>query len=420
MNEDLLQYIWKTQSFDHQNLCTTDGVYTHIFDAGIHNHDSGPDFAESRIKIGEYTWVGHVEIHYKSSEWYAHRHHTDRKYDNVILHVVWIDDKSVHLETGEKIPTLELKNRVDPNLLVKSKKLLNSQTDIRCSKSINEVNTFKKLAFQSKLVIERLESKSEKTLRTFRLLDKNWENTSYQLLAEAFGLKVNRESFGLLANNTPLNYIKRMSNLHQVLALLFGQSGLIITEDKYGKNLESEYRYLKHKFQLSSSQERFHWKFSRLRPNSFPTVRIARLGAFLHNEPNLFDSLIHLKTGKELLIKLNTKTDPYWSNHYDFGKKSTRDHTQIGRGFLTTILLNVCIPLLAAYSREVDDQVYMDQAISLLESLPFENNKVTRKYDLLGFPKESASDSQAQIQLYHEYCLKKKCLSCNIGTELIG
>ena len=98
--EDFLHYLWKFRLFDNTDLKTVDGEVIHIYSAGIHNTHSGPDFSNARIRIGDTTWAGNVEIHVPSSDWRKHNHANDEAYKNVILHVVYRDDEPVITADG--------------------------------------------------------------------------------------------------------------------------------------------------------------------------------------------------------------------------------------------------------------------------------------------------------------------------------
>ena len=115
MNERLLQFIWQFRYFNQSTLSTTDGKPLQIIHPGHLNRNSGPDFSEARIKTGDTTWVGNIELHVYASHWYQHKHASDKNYNNVILHVVWNDDMDLQLP----FPTLELQNRVSKLLLKK-------------------------------------------------------------------------------------------------------------------------------------------------------------------------------------------------------------------------------------------------------------------------------------------------------------
>ena len=133
MREDFLHYLWKFKKFQATNIKTDSGDSIQILAFGEHNHNAGPDFFNARIKIGDQLWAGNVELHIKSSDWFLHRHETDKAYDNVILHVVWEHDTPVFRRNNTPIPTLVLKNYVNAELLSNFHDLFQSRnTWINC------------------------------------------------------------------------------------------------------------------------------------------------------------------------------------------------------------------------------------------------------------------------------------------------
>lgn len=420
MDEYLLHYIWKTQSFRTNQLFTTEDYPLKVFYPGSHNHDSGPDFSSARIKIGNVEWIGHVEIHENASDWYHHGHQGDPAYDNVILHVVWKNDKEVKLENGEKVPTLELKDCAKMEVFQNYQTLNSTPGEkIPCHKQLKQSSDLAKLHMVERSLVERLETKAEDILRIFRQCGQNWEETSYRLLGRSFGLRVNKEAFLRLTETLPLNIIRsHKSRSKQIQSVLFGQAGFLEESmDPYQAELKNEFDFLRKKYNLSPLS-RHHWKFSKLRPYSFPTMRIARFALFIENNSHLHTTLLNLNTLDELQRLLNQNHSLYWQEHTDFGKKSKKDFSKAGRNFTVVLILNAIVPLLAASARYFDRPELMEKAISWLESLPFEKNSITGKYESFDFQQKTAADSQGQIQLFHEYCLKKKCLSCNIGLEI--
>ena len=106
--EHLLHYVWKHKLFPLKILQTTKGLLVEIIDSGLQNPDAGPDFFNAKLKIDGTLWVGNIEIHTHSSDWYRHGHDHDKAYDSVILHVVAEADAEVTRSNGEQIPQLLL------------------------------------------------------------------------------------------------------------------------------------------------------------------------------------------------------------------------------------------------------------------------------------------------------------------------
>ena len=118
MTERLLQYIWQFQYFNKSELQTTAGEKVQIIHPGTINTHQGPDFADAKMLIDGTTWAGNIELHLQTSLWHQHGHHTDKNYNNVILHVVWQDDEPLK---QLNIPVIELHQRVSNHLILKYK-----------------------------------------------------------------------------------------------------------------------------------------------------------------------------------------------------------------------------------------------------------------------------------------------------------
>src|SRR5262245_3204868 len=134
MQEAFLQHVWSLQYFLKQELATTEGEPVEIFEPGTLNRDAGPDFSQARIRIGDMQWVGNVEIHTHSSGWTEHRHDENPAYDSVILHVVWQDDKPVRRKDKSLLATVELRGRVQENLVRNFRQLVTSSFSIPCQR----------------------------------------------------------------------------------------------------------------------------------------------------------------------------------------------------------------------------------------------------------------------------------------------
>ena len=169
MNENLLHYIWQFCHFDVTSLVTTKQQRISILKVGTHNFDAGPDFKSAQIRIADLVWNGDVEIHVNSSDWNKHRHQYDEKYNSVILHVVWKRDEEFYTSSGDEIPCLELCGIVDRYLLDRYENLMNSKSKILCEPYISEIDTFQVNQFLERLLIERLEEKTNQFINEFEI-----------------------------------------------------------------------------------------------------------------------------------------------------------------------------------------------------------------------------------------------------------
>ena len=424
MKEEFLYYVWKLQYFNKQDLRTFQGDKLVVLNPGTHNTQAGPDFLHSSILINNITWHGHVQLHVCASAWHQHKHQLDPAYENVVLHVVWEHDRPIHQQDGSPLPTLVLQGRVAPQLLQQYQELVDNQTAIPCANRFAQVAPIIKTAMSERALFQRLTNKNN---LVYQLLDNNqgnWEETAYQLLAHNFGFKVNSSALLNLSLSLPLKIInKHAKNLLQLEALLLGQAGLLVSKtsapDDYLDKLAKEYAYLAHKYQLKTNTlHPMHWKFFRLRPANFPTIRIAQLAQLLHQHPHIFYLLAHTPPA-DLYKQLAVTQSAYWQQHYQFAKASKANIPGLGKASIENIMINTIVPLLVAYGKSKDEQVYIDQAMALLQSLPAERNAITNQWETLGMSVKSAFDSQGLIELFNNFCTKKKCLVCNIGGALM-
>ncbi len=293
MKEEVLHYVWRTRRFDFQNLITTEGEAVEIIAPGTHNTHAGPDFFDARVRIGGTLWAGNVEMHLVASEWETHRHGEDRAYDNVVLHVVWEEDLPVLRSNGERIPCIELKKRIPAALIKTYRELLHNEHWIPCQHHFHRVPDITRQVWLDRLMVERLEAKTAFIAESLERTQQHWEETFYQILARNFGLKVNAEPFEALARSLPLNLLsKHKNNLLQLEALLFGQAGLLegVFEDDYPQRLQKEYAFLQHKYSLQPIAGS-SWKFLRMRPANFPSLRIAQFATLIHQSAHLFSKI---------------------------------------------------------------------------------------------------------------------------------
>lgn len=425
MTEDFLYFLWQFRYFRHLDLRTEEGQPLTIRHPGHRNRHSGPDFINARLLIGDVEWVGTVEAHLRTSDWQAHRHQHDQAYDNVILHLVWENDRlTPQCRTdGTPIPTLSLRHRTDEALLRRYEALLQESGIIPCAGRFGDVEPLRRTAMIDHALLQRLQRKAETVLQVFARTRQDWEETAYQTIAAAFGFGVNAEPFARLSRYLPLKIIyKHRDNRMQVEALLIGMAGLLDNPnetDDYLENLRREYRFLSVKYNLDENQLPAHvWKWGGLRPAGFPTLRLAQFAGLLSDQPGLM-SLTLTEEPTQLLSHLRVVPSAYWQTHYRFGKPAARLSSTLGETAVHHLIINAIVPILAAYAGHRRDDACRDRAINLLESLPAEDNRVTRIWKDLSLEVRSAFDSQGAIELYTQFCQQKRCMSCQIGLSLI-
>ena len=420
MQENLLQYIWQFQYFNKAALHTTSGERIEILQSGKLNTNQGPDFIAAKIKIGDTTWVGNVEIHINSSGWILHSHSSDANYNNVILHVVWNDDATIKDKDGNDLPTLELKSRVSKLLLEKYKMLMEAPYFIPCERLVQQVNELTLANWKQRLVAERLIAKSQKIFAILNETNFHWEETFWQLIAANFGLMVNSNGFQQIAKNIPVTILaKHKNNIHQIEALLLGVAGLLDFnfEEQYPVMLQKEFAFYQKKYKLKTIDGGL--SFLRMRPANFPTIRLAQLAMLIHGSEHLFSKIKNASSLKAVKEMISVTANDYWHYHYIFDEESGYKEKKLGQQMVNNIIINTVVPVMFSYGLHHDDESYKAKAIQWLEEVSPEKNIITKGFEGLHFSNKNAFDSQSFIQLKNEYCNRKLCLSCAIGNSLL-
>ena len=415
MREEFLYYLWENRLID-KALQTTEGEAVDVVATGYRNTDSGPDFLEARIQIGDKLWAGHVEIHVKASDWNRHGHQTDKAYKNVILHVVYENDTKVN-----NIPTLELKGHFDETLFANYQRFISSKNWIPCEKSISKVPVFTRLSWLDRMAVERLESKSDTVTKILNANQFDWEDALYKLLMRYFGLKVNNEALEYLSNILPFKtLLKHADNLLQLEAMLFGCAGFLednFTEE-YPLLLKREFAVMKAKFNLLIMPAE-RWKFMRMRPSNFPTIRLAQMAQLIHKNGCLFSRIKAAKSTAEVKALFDVATSEYWETHYRFGTPTESKPKHLGDATADVLMINAVAPLLFSYGKLHKDESICDTAIQFLEETEAEDNAIIRHYTQCSITAENAMQTQALLHLYSYFCKRKRCLECRIGNVLL-
>lgn len=427
--EKLLHYVWKHKLFPTEPLYTTDGQPLEIIDTGLPNTNAGPDFFNAKIKIGGNIWVGNIEIHDRSSDWFAHNHHRDDHYNNVILHVAEAVDTDV--KTANHLTPPQLQLTVPPLIAKHYTELLETDDYPPCYQIIPNLTPLTIHSWLNALETERLERKTDDILRRVNNANGSWEAGYFITLARSYGFGINSDAFEQWAASIPLNDVAHhRDSIFQVEAIFMGQAGLLentaIPErhrdeamvDDYYQRLQKEYIYLAHKFHLEPIHHGL-WRFLRLRPANFPHIRIDQLAHLYYMRKAELSLITACTTLEDVRKALATSVTPYWETHYSFGAESARKEKHISNLSLNLLLINAVIPTLFAYGRHKQNERLCERAFDFLEQLKAENNHIVRTWQRVGLNVETAADSQALIQLKKEYCDRKNCLRCRFGYEYL-
>lgn len=386
MNEAFIAYIWFNHLyFEEQTTLLNEKV--EIISTGVPNNNAGPDAFNAKIKIDGKLWAGNVEFHVNASDWHRHHHDGNPAYQNIILHVVLNADEQLVKTDSTPIPTIAIKF---PEFIRNNYNNLTS-TSFGCDSRISNIEPIVLTSWLERLVVERLESKINNLEYILERTTNDWDEALYVLLARAFGTGVNSEAMQQLALSVPLKYLRHHADSDLIIqSALLGQAGLISAlPSNFNKDLITrEYNFFANKYSLQPAQSQF--KFSRMRPNNFPTFRIIEFARIIPDLPSI-ESLIN---------------------------GSTLNMDRIKRIPLLQ-LINCFLPLLFHYATIHDLPQIQDQVLDCLHSLPAEHNFITRHFEARGIKVRDAAESQAVIQLYRNYCEKHDCLRCRLAHSIL-
>ncbi len=487
IKEKIVYEIWKEGKFK-KALTTFDTQVIEIVDTGTQNKDlAGPDFLNARIKFGNITYLGDVEIDSKHSDWKSHGHYFDKKYSKVILHITLSNEKHqpyVYTKDKRKVHSVCILDFIDEDagktiLRAVQNELRNRTFNMPCKDRNSVISKKEKVNFVVELGIERFINKSRKILerakqiiylkemsirepivhydfgedfinRKYRPKDFSsrviWQQIIYEMIFEALGFSKNKDMMLKLAKAVNVEYLNKFAQqekfLYMIESALLNVSGLIPEKVTFKDEKNSEYvrELIEFWDKLKSDYDGTYfkleqWNFFKMRPQNFPTIRIAggaRLLEQLLNE-NLFEELIKL-FGKEgdpkdyaanLRNLLVVEAEGFWSNHYIFDKPAReRLNYFVGVSRVDEIVINVLLPILSVYFEifSKSESVRRVKELYIGYTQKTANQLVEQVNQTLGLgrSKERSICYQGMIELFRNYCVKERCLECKIGSKVFN
>lgn len=450
INEDFVQNIWNDQRFFDIDLRATDGRSISILKAGIWNSDEGPDFVRAEVIIDGQLQVGDIEIHINSSDWYAHKHHLNPRYNRVVLHVVYFNDDinlRTRLQDGQRIPTLELLNRLNTPIgdLFDETEASKTTTVDFCRVAGKSLRIGPVKSIFADLGQERLMEKVD-AMKHLRIR-MDFEQLLYEGIMEALGYAKNREPFRELARRVPFSALNGKID-EEIQAILFGTAGLLPSQSQRSTDVDKSERTFTKRLESiwnASEQARMttpmvaeQWKFARIRPSNFPTRRIAAISQLIGTcQESLM--MIYLpiilqsaeadqkslrKIRRQLVEKLTPAPSGYWTDHCDFGKRISQiGATLIGKDRALDIVVNILMPIAIVWADESQSTTLRKAVERLYGSCPkLQDNHITKQIQSQIFTDSqpfnvispNAKIQQGTMYLHNNFCTSRLCDLCPI------
>jgi hypothetical protein len=414
MKEEVLHYLWKTKRLPFHQFTLTDGRKLEVIHTGTHNMESGPDFSNAKIKIDDLIWSGNIEIHVKASEWYTHKHQIDKAYDNVILHVVYYNDKAVEVQ-NEKIPTLELSQYISRKELNSIQKFVTSKKRVVCSQQINDIDPVFVVKQIESTLHQRLKRKATLIQKRYVELECDLKQVMIEWIAQVLGGKTNGLPMIELCKQLHYNFLLRENENDRALILLF-LSGLLPDNRD-----EKEWKIAQHyanKYQLKTMNPST-WKFFGIHAYSYPPFRILQFSHVIAQDLFFQFLSVDIFQWMNWWMEWQFQLPEFWKKHTSFSHKEIKHTQSFSKQLKELVIINVVVPFLywqGVYNQQSNK---IEIVFELLEKIPAEQNNVTAYWNKMKLNVNSAFESQGLLELINEFCSNNKCLSCQIGTKIL-
>ena len=340
-------------------------------------------------------------------------------FDRAVLRVVSHPCVPTHDSRGNRICQICIE--VDDLIRERYEALTLGAAEAECAEMIARMDDVHRTGFYTGLTLERMRRKSGEIKAMYAASDYDWAQTLYVMMMRSLGDNKNKEPFAEIARRVPFVMLMReKSSVRAVESLLMGMSGLLLEYDvdDYVMSMASDFEYLCHKYSLRPLKAA-EWTLGRVNPQNHPIMRLAEFAALVCSRGFVFSAVLECRTAADVLRILSAEASDYWQTHFLPGRESRYTRKKIGADKAYLMGINLIAPFLFAYADERGDEQGRVRALELLETMPAENNAITKKWSGMGVVMQNAFDSQAVLQLNNELCGNKLCGECFLGRSQI-
>ncbi len=427
-SEAVLSELWAGQRFPAEALVTIDGSPVRVLHPGLRGRGPGPDFRHARVAVnGDIIHIGDVELHVRATDFRAHGHHQDARYDSVVLHVVFEDDIGADtlLSSGHRVPVVELATwagRRAEDMGTWLKRSVRWREP--CHDAIERLGPQQVVTRLERLGDDRFAQRvANATAEVARV---GRAQALCQALLESVSLGGDRAFAANMAEAVPWPQVLTLESALEVEALLLGTAGLLPCQ-------QGEAARHPHEIELAAAWTKFgrlpsvNTSVAALRLSNHPARRLAGLAQLLTKHRNLMRAGIAETNGLDgpvgrLIREWSAPANGYWQGNVAPARPARRPlGALIGRSRAVELLINAVLPWLTACCELAGNADGAAQAHDVYAALP-----VPARYGRLAFLEDNvrregkrlrltARRQQGLLALYKRECTQGGCGRCPLS-----
>lgn len=394
--EAILHKAWRNAGLEQAEVRGRDGHNYRIMYGGKPGGSLGPDFTDAVVERDDgTTFRGDIEIHVRESDWRAHGHHNDPRYNGVVLHVVASESngRPAIKATGSSIPLLALNWKKLNSRSVK----ISTEPDKSVAQHHRESGQPAKLRLDIATAgLERFHSQAAGIALDIEAFGA--DQALWLGVMGALGYPRNKRAFRALANRVDWSMAVACENSLDLNRLLTKASGLSDIADSNSTQHP----------QLRGSAPDWVKPFGR--PANSPLTRIKSISELVPIWSKTGGITRHAISLVRSAPKPSSLTEMFRLNP----DRSSNSSTSIGKARASEIVVNVFLPAVFAIATsgsiaQTESTSLRNRAIELYSGFPkLPENSLTREAEIaLGIDYElpkitNARDQQGLIVLYRE------------------